>query len=387
MSKKLEEYAKIQREKNTKKLVIPMAKEYLLSQWGVSDRDIVHIHPSEMAKKDWCERSTFWRIYLNKKISDDKFNFTLQTIFDEGHQIHDKWQGWLAAAGKLWGDWSCRTCELWQTDSLVTELDQHCWSRSDATWAPHVWKYEEVAVHHDLITGHEDGAVEDRLVEFKSVGIGTLRHDSPDLLAKFYNKEAKLYDLDGLWAALKVPLKSHVRQANVYMWLAGMMGLESATEHYARFRTCSIVYEYKPNQQSKEFVIPYSFNIVKPLLERAEAIRVGLRSGTPPPCPFGGCKQCQAYEKDEAAKPRVSNRRLVWRGAGQGPGSDAAPAREARIRDSAPTRRRNRDGGQCSDEPLSASDGLAEILSDSASLGRNRREAGQKQAWTSGEGF
>jgi len=371
---KLQEYAKVQREKSTKKLVIPIAKEWLLSQWGVSDRDIVHVHPSEMAKKDWCERSTYYRISQNRKIDNDKFNFTLQTIFDEGHQIHDKWQTWLADAGKLWGDWSCRACGEVVKDTLVTDLA--CYSCDECQQVcPHVWKYEEVALEHGIVTGHEDGAVEDRLVEFKSVGIGTLRHDSPDLLAKFYNKEAKLYDLDGLWAAMKVPLKSHVRQANVYMWLAQSMGGE-----YARFDSCSIVYEYKPNQQSREYVIPFSEAIVRPLLGRVGAIQSGLASGKPPPCPYGGCKQCQAYE-DETPEPRVQRKRFIWRSAGQGENAESAGPRQAHLRDSAPTRRHNRAGGQCSDEPVSASDGLAEVSGNTARAGRGRREAREEPPW------
>ena len=302
-----DEYAKLQSEKSGRKLIIPVVKEYLLSQWGNSDRDIVHVHPSEMAKKDWCERATFWRIHLQKKITDDKFNFTLQTIFDEGHQIHDKWQTWLANAGKLWGDWTCRVCGELVKDSLVINLPDQG-DPDHRGWHPHIWRYDEVALHEGLMIGHEDGAVDDRLVEFKSVGIGTLRHDAPDLLAKFYNKQLKLYDLDGLWNALKVPLKSHVRQANLYMWMAQMMGGE-----YARFTKCSIVYEFKPNQQSKEFVIPYSREIIAPLLDRVAEIEYALHYKNPPRCPYGGCKQCKAYENDAPDAGSRIRDRFVWK--------------------------------------------------------------------------
>lgn len=316
------DWSKLQSQKSTGQLVIPTCKQYLMEQWGKSERDIVHVHPSEMAKKDWCERSTFCRIHLNRKI-DEKFNFTLQTIFDEGHQIHDKWQSWLKAAGKLWGDWSCMCCER-RWHGVSADLPRDCWTTAEGVYRDHIWRYEEVALETGIMTGHEDGAIEDRLIEFKSVGIGTLRHDAPDLLQKFYKKPLKGYDLDGLWSTLKVPLKSHLRQANIYMWMAQEMGGE-----YARFNRCSIVYEFKPNQQSREFVVPFSEEIVAPLLDRVAIIEYALETGVPPPCPYGGCKQCQAYDReDHPTAPRVRDR-FVWRGASGRAEAGTARSRQA----------------------------------------------------------
>jgi hypothetical protein len=301
---KLAALAKIQRSGD--RVVLPLVEEHLLSVWGPDpDRDPRKVHVSEMAKKDWCERATWHRIQSGTWPAE-KFSFAMSSIFDEGHQIHDKWQSWLAATGRLWGDWKCRSC-----DELVlrSRADQLCEGWYDAgTSHTHVWQYAEVSLAHGLVSGHEDGAVDDRLVEFKSVGIGTLRRDSPGLLAKYYKQTTegkKLYDLDGLWTALKQPLMSHVKQTNIYLWLAGAMGGE-----YSRFNKASIVYEYKPNQQSREYVIPFSMDIAYPLLQRVDSIATGLSRGVPPPCPYGGCKQCQAYGDHNQAKPV---RRLVHR--------------------------------------------------------------------------
>ena len=291
---KLQEFARLQEKKRAgNKLVIPTVEQHLMTV-PPGERDPYHAHPSEMAKKDWCERATWHRIQTGewKKDKDDKFSFTLQSIFDEGHQIHDKWQSWLKDTGKLFGDWHCAVCHESAFDCLAENLKRYGGNQF-AREHPHYWIYDEVVLEHGIIRGHEDGAIDDRLVEFKSIGLGTLRHESPDLLSKFYVRTehgGKIYDVDAIWQALTHPLQSHVRQANIYMFLAQMMGGE-----YARFKTCSIVYEYKFNQQSREFVIPYSEDIVGPLVRRTYAL--GDKS-MPPPCPFGGCKQCQAYEDD-----------------------------------------------------------------------------------------
>ncbi len=309
---KLAQLAKIQRGGN--RVVLPLVEAHLLSKWGdKGDRDPCTVHVSEMAKKDWCERATWFRIQSGKW-PEEKFSFTMQSIFDEGHQIHDKWQTWLAETGKLWGDWKCIVCWDLRTACLKpTDTVSNC---------RHIWRYAEVSFRFGQFSGHEDAAIGSRLVEFKSVGVGTLRRDSPGLLAKFYKQTTegkKLYDLDELWKSLKQPLLSHVRQANLYLWLAARMA-DQGVPGYEVFDSASIVYEYKPNQQSREYVIPFSIDIVQPLIDRARL----LVSMFPPPCPYGGCKQCQGLSSDHHPQIR-STRRLVHRSHGDADrGNDAA---------------------------------------------------------------
>lgn len=315
---KLAQLVKIQRGGN--RVVLPLVEEYLLSRWGPDpDRDPHKVHVSEMAKKDWCERATWFRIQSGVW-PEEKFSFTMQSIFDEGHQIHDKWQTWLADTGKLWGDWKCVLCGVIAPGMLRPVSPG---SVDDCTKYGHLWKYAEVSFAHGLFSGHEDAAVLSRLVEFKSVGVGTLRRESPGLLAKYYVRTTegkKIYDLDGLWGALKQPLMSHVRQANLYLWLATMMA-DQGIPGYEVFDSASIVYEYKPNQQSREFVIPLSMDIVEPLVDRAMA----LCEDKPPPCPYGGCKQCHDHDQ---ARPR--RRRLVHRlSAADRPGGHADSGHDA----------------------------------------------------------
>lgn len=284
----LAEFARRQKAKSTGN-ILPLVENHLANRWGRGDRDPYHLHPSEMAKKDWCERSNYYRIKTGEwPEKEDKFSFTLQSIFDEGHQIHDKWQTWLAETGQLWGDWQCIACGETGDACKLVELEEKCgWTESE----DHIWRYQEVSLEHGIIRGHEDGAIGNRLVEVKSLGLGTLRHEMPDLLKRYYvetTEGKKVYDIDGIWKNLNQPMATHVRQASIYLWLAKAMGYD--------FPKCSIIYEYKPNQQAKEFVISMVGDVIGPLLERADRVEWGLRHDDPPPCPRGGCSQCRAYE-------------------------------------------------------------------------------------------
>jgi hypothetical protein len=307
MTSKMQELARITAKKGNR-VVLPLVEQYLLSQWDTAqDRKTDVLHVSEMSKKDWCERASYWRI-KGRTRPNTKFSFTMANIYDEGNSIHTKWQTWLKETGKLWGDWKCLSCAETAFGYRAEQLN-HGWYDAHASH-DHVWEYKEVALYSGIIYGHEDGAVDDRLIEFKSVGVGTLRHEMPDLLARFYVRTTtgeKLYDLDSIWKALKHPFASHIRQANLYLYLAQSMGLS--------FTRASLVYEYKPNQQTKEFVISMSQDVLDPLLDRATTVKYALDSNRPPPCPYGGCKQCQAYEnsEDKPASEVSPQRRIVTR--------------------------------------------------------------------------
>jgi len=47
------------------------------------------LHPSEMAKSDWCLRASYFAL-TGVTVKKDKPNLRLQSIFDEGHSIHAK---------------------------------------------------------------------------------------------------------------------------------------------------------------------------------------------------------------------------------------------------------------------------------------------------------
>jgi hypothetical protein len=282
--------AHLREAKNTQGKVLPLVKEMLVKRSLVpSDRRQDCLHPSEMAKADWCPRASYFRITGNThKVEMHSFN--LENIFAEGNMIHEKWQRWLKDTGDLWGDWYCARCGRKETcRSGFLDKENH---KEFGGICAHAWEYHEVTLAHPELNiyGHEDGALVSKncLVEFKSVGLGTLRHENPGLLSKHYLTMGPrgIYDLDGVWKSITRPMMSHVRQVNIYLWLAQQMGLP--------FDSCAVVYEYKVNQQVKEFEVKLSEQIMEPILRNAQGVRDGIERGFPPVCPQGedGCKYC-----------------------------------------------------------------------------------------------
>lgn len=284
-------------------VVLPLVKNHLLATHGPDpDRRQDVIHPSEMAKSAWCARATWLRITGEVAPKEEKFDFIQQNIFGEGNMIHAKWQKWLADTGKLWGVWECASChdtylgtaeneprrpaEEWEGVPGEVPLE-YC----SATYE-HMWEYKEIPLEHGLVHGHADGALVEHssLIEVKSIGLGTLRIDAPELLARFQDKGKT--DLTGLWRALERPLKSHLRQGDIYLWLANQMGLP--------FDRIIYLYEFKANQMVKEFTVHYSEDRVQPLVDKAKLIEYALETKQNVPCTVSeyGCDQCKQ------AKPR-----------------------------------------------------------------------------------
>ncbi|RZU35971.1 hypothetical protein EV284_3454 [Streptomyces sp. BK022] len=273
--------------------------KHLLDQHGKpTDRRQDIIHPSEMAKADWCPRQTYYRLAGVSPEKDRSFSAQLEGVFEEGHMIHAKWQKWLQQMGRLWGKWKCPVCDYWEMGTAGRIACPSCRNRSDLAGYPVYLEYAEVplaAEHEFLIAGHEDGAVEDlnALVEIKSIGIGTVRFDNPELLREYTVKTEDgktVTDLDGLWKALRRPFGSHIRQTQIYLRLCKEMGLP--------YDKVIFLYEYKATQAQKEFVVKYNPEIAEPLFETALDIKYALKKGKPPPRPeFAGqdkkvCKDC-----------------------------------------------------------------------------------------------
>lgn len=252
-------------------LVVGKVEKHLVQQ--VSDRDQSHIHPSEMAKADWCPRQTAYRIsgkYKEEKV-DKKFSMRLENIFAEGHQIHQKWQNWLRETGDLWGTWGCRNCD-------------HVWKATAPGACPNCNSYygvfyKEVPLDGKkkyLIAGHADGAIwdEQALIEIKSIGLGTLRYEAPQILLDNTHKVGtrNLVDIEQIWKDIRRPFSSHLRQGNIYLALAQAQGLP--------FDKMVYVYESKAHQAFKEFVVPYSKRIAEPLLDTALDIKYAVENDT-----------------------------------------------------------------------------------------------------------
>jgi hypothetical protein len=271
--------------------------EYLITQNAKpSGRRQDIIHPSEMAAGDWCPRQTFYRIRdvrAGKPYTPEKFSVATLAIFDEGHSIHAKWQRRLADMGLLWGQWKCLCC-----GDVVNGIEPN--PRGCIRCGGEALEYAEVPMDAEddyMIVGHADGYVPEHrcLIEIKSVGMGTLRMDVPELLREHTVTTPdgrKIYDVDEIWRNLDEPLAPHVRQANVYLHIAASMGLDADRMVF--------LYEYKSNQQVREFVIHKDLDVLQPLLDSAAHIRHAIEFDVPPPArelaqDSAKCKKCPHF--------------------------------------------------------------------------------------------
>lgn len=285
-------------------VVIPIVAAHLRNRTPEFRRQDI-IHPSEMAKADWCPVATYNHILHGKP--REELKFTQENIFAEGNAIHHKWQTWLKESGKLWGIWKCQIChkQLQCSSGALEPADEYDYCpvcRPDLI--RHRWDYREIPLRSTshIIAGFADGGILDEncLIELKSVGLGTLRMEEPALLNRHRVKTADdkwITDIDGLWKNIRRPTPSHMRQGQIYLWLAREMGLP--------FTKIQFVYEFKPNQQVKEFSVSLNEEILAPLLDKALRIKHAIERGKPPVCELEECKSCP----DEGA-PR---RRIVHR--------------------------------------------------------------------------
>jgi hypothetical protein len=256
-----------------------------LLQRPVGDRSTTVLHPSEIIKKDFCRRASFFLLSGHTKIAE-KPALRLQSIFDEGHTIHAKWQRWFQEMGVLHGKFSCAACNhiTWGTSPEVCESCGAPWYKLT---------YDEVTLHDDAlrIKGHTDGWIkgigDDTLIEIKSIGPGTIRAESPQLFM----------DADGdfmkAWSNVRRPFSSHIMQGQMYLELMKRMG-HAVNE-------IVFLYELKADQSYKEFSIKADFELVRHIFDMCETVVATVDAGVAPDCnnnPGGTCKQCAPYEEN-----------------------------------------------------------------------------------------
>lgn len=272
--------------------LLPSLERFLMTE-EPEFRSQAVLHPSAMAKSDWCPRSGYYQLLFDdtgRTPPGERNALQRQNIFDEGHYIHDKWQQRFWRQGVLYGKYTCISCmhSWWATSP------QFCNNIACQAMRKFL-RYSEITLHSPdeyRIGGHSDGWVKDSrgdcMIEIKSVGKGTYRFEAPNMVARYGE------DTEALWKNTRRPFSSHVRQLQIYMHLARLaFGDESPTEGV-------FIYESKMNQQYKEFVIEYDPEETKGIFRDAKDIVRRLRSETPEPpeCFYGdkGCKECKPYE-------------------------------------------------------------------------------------------
>jgi CRISPR/Cas system-associated exonuclease Cas4 (RecB family) len=284
-------------------IVLPVIEESLLRRRVDHEnaRDTQHIHPSEMSKEEWCPRATWYRIQRYPIEREDSFSFHLSNIYEEGHDIHNKYQTWLWDAGVLEGVFQCLVCGVGWYDRSP-HVCRECGSN--------LLRYNEVPLYDEeyRILGHADGVVFINgvryVIEIKSVGVRTLDFEAPQLSNRIKSGELTL---DQAWKDIKQPFLSHRKQGAIYCSILGI--------HQVVF-----IYEWKPNQQRREFLVRPSKRMTAELFEQAGTVVHGLRTGFPPRRPEWASVQdvpnCRACPYQETC----------WKGGTDGATEDQAAA-------------------------------------------------------------
>jgi len=260
--------------------VLGSVERYLMSKPRDKSRRTDVLHPSEMVGNDWCHRASYFQLLGQEPISNRTMSLRLASVFEEGHSIHAKWQRWFQEMGVLYGKWYCEDCE------------EMFFGGSDCHEGP--LQYREVPLFYEplRISGHSDGWLvglgEPLMLEIKSVGEGTFRWECPELYAE------NDYDFNKTWKALEAPFMKHIMQVQIYMKLAELLGYPDVPQEAV------IIYEAKPNQESKEFVVPKSDFGITHIFEAAQMIVDSIKTNTPPACNISaeGCAKCKGYEND-----------------------------------------------------------------------------------------
>jgi CRISPR/Cas system-associated exonuclease Cas4 (RecB family) len=283
MSKLNSKLAERSKARQSPGVVLPAVKEGMLKDYGIDTTrrwDIVH--PSELSHQDkFCPRAVYLRI-VGGQVETDKFEFGRENIFAEGNDIHTRWQERLRKYTALWGDWTCVICQHVERDTLEPENGVYNPLRNvpDCAWfVGHIWRYAEITLDAEddaLLVGHADGGFDDTLVEFKSVGLGTVRIEAPELYKRHQLDDGTM-DLAGL------------NQGDIYLWICAQRGLP--------FTQISYVYESKWNQQAKEFLVQYDEKRSLRLVVQARDVMYAVQGRDEPECVKPGkCEMCKPFD-------------------------------------------------------------------------------------------
>jgi len=265
-------------------------QRHLLTPGGENGLRNDALHPSEICHSDWCPRASYYRLAGVEPIGEPAgTHWQMRMIYDEGTEIHHKWQKRIWDIGKLWGNYYCQSCHFAWGATAPQECDNCHAGRQ-------FLRYMEIPLQAQNLhlAGHADGGADDALVEIKSIGLGTVRIENPGLIKdhtyhfQLSGKSREFLDYDSLWNSIRTPFPSHVRQGDLYCYMS------------RRYTTVIFLYECKWNQRVKEMVVRYRQERIADRLDKCGQITLALQGGKIPKCPFGGCSDCQRYEEKHA---------------------------------------------------------------------------------------
>lgn len=276
--------------KRVSRLTGPLERFLLVQPPDDRPQDV--LHPSDLIKSEWCALHAYHALQGNYVPTADKAGLRLQSIFDEGHAIHDKWQKWIWRMGNLYGKYSCLSCG----SSFFATSPEYC---EECPAGTKFLEYKEVPMISDRhrIHGHADGWVkglgDDYLIEIKSIGSGTFRFEAPSILAQADG------NLEKAWTQIRQPFRAHILQGQMYLHIGHLM--VEAGLHESFPEEIVYIYELKSNQDYKEFSVKYDKEYIAEIFEHALDVVWAVDNNRPPACnidPVNGCKRCSSFREE-----------------------------------------------------------------------------------------
>lgn len=278
-------------------ILLGATQRHVLATAGDDDRDQTILHPSDIAKEKWCPKQDWYKLTSPISEAEVDTSFQMENIYEEGHEIHAKWQRRWAEMGVLWGRWHCHACG-YRWVGLAMETGKPC-PQCDASWFAVEYREYPLRLDTHMIGGSTDGVIilfneagemEVYLVEVKSIGKGTVRVEWPALHRRIDRGEITM---DEAWRQISRPFPAHIIQGMTYEHMARRSGHPILSQ----VKKILYIYECKWNQGVKELSIGYSYRLIEEKLDDAYEIAAAVRNNIEPPRPWDRkdkepCKKC-----------------------------------------------------------------------------------------------
>jgi len=221
-----------------------------ITAFNNGDRDMTHFHASQWDK---CHRQIAYHYYYAKGYIDldessikNTIDAKLERIFENGHNVHARWNRYFRNTNAILGCWRCVQCKKLIGDDLALgclEPNKPC-----SCGCKEDYKYEEVGFFDEetMWGGHVDAILDIDLYR-KYQKSFLLKIDDTDKEVETQNADKYLIvDLKSInpmqFNKLENPLPGHITQMQIYLYLSNLK--------YGKF-----IYEDKGSQSTKEYLV------------------------------------------------------------------------------------------------------------------------------------
>lgn len=243
-------------------------------QVGDDSRHRTGIYPAEMSHTDRCHRAVHYRL-TGIEAQPQPLSLVTELIFNHGNTSHDWWQNNWWGMGILKGIFHCKACGLFWEDTSPKSCPRCEMQRT-------FLEYKEVPFRnkrYNMVGRADADLVTDGLVEIKTIGIGTIRHEAPHLIEKHGE------NWDAIWKDIKHPFLSHRKQGWLY-------------DFFLERPIIKFIYDPKfVSAAPKEFNVEFKLEYVEDILKECDSINEGVAKRRTPHRPEWAAKDHRTCQR------------------------------------------------------------------------------------------